>query len=168
MNCRNQSICRFRRANAPRRPEFDVPVTGESKQRRAFYRAESERKQQAVQYGDRYEAFLRTCEMEATLFRPTERDHVERCLELLHRSNQLNLSTYRYSREEFGQLLEQTDVMCICTSCRDRFGEYGIVGFASLVLSKDGAVAERFCIVLSGGTEEDRERMVQLAGRGCH
>jgi FkbH-like protein len=128
------------------RPEFDVPVTKESKQRRAFYRAESERKQQAVQYGDRYEAFLKTCEMEATLFRPTEPDHVERCLELLHRSNQLNLSTYRYTREELAQLLERRDVLCICTSCRDRFGEYGIVGFASLVVSRDGVVLKDFVL----------------------
>jgi FkbH-like protein len=128
------------------RPEFDVPVTEESRQRRAFYRAESERKQHAVQYGDRYEAFLRTCEMEATLFRPTQPEHVERCLELLHRSNQLNLSTHRYTREELVKLLQRPDVLCICTSCRDRFGEYGIVGFASLITSKDGAVLRDFVL----------------------
>jgi len=128
------------------RPEFDVPVTEESRQRRAFYRAESERSQQAEQYGDRYEAFLKTCGMEATLFRPTEREHVERCLELLHRSNQLNLSTHRYTREELAQLLERRDVLCICTSCRDRFGEYGIVGFASLVMSKDNPALKDFVL----------------------
>lgn len=128
------------------RPEFDVPVTAESRQRRAFYRAESERQQHAVQYGDRYEAFLRTCEMKATLFHPTEPAQVERCLELLHRSNQLNLSTHRYTREELVKLLERPDVLCICTSCRDRFGEYGIVGFASLITSKDGAVLKDFVL----------------------
>ena len=128
------------------RPEFNVPVTEESRQRRAFYQAESERKHHAVQYGDRYEAFLKTCEMEATLFRPTEPQHVERCLELLHRSNQLNLSTHRYTREELVQLLDRRDAMSICTSCRDRFGEYGIVGFASLTTSKDGAVLMDFVL----------------------
>jgi len=128
------------------RPEFDVPVTAESRHRRAFYRAESERQQQAVQYGDRYETFLRTCKMEATIFQPTQPEHVERCLELLHRSNQLNLSTYRYTREEFARLLEQRDVVCICTSCHDRFGDYGIVGFASLAVSNDGATLKDFVL----------------------
>ena len=128
------------------RPEFDVPVTDESRHRRAFYRAESERQHQAVQYGDRYEAFLKTCNMEATLFRPTTPEHVERCLELLQRSNQLNLSTHRYAREEFARLLEQRDVVCICTSCRDRFGDYGIVGFASLTVSNDGALLRDFVL----------------------
>jgi FkbH-like protein len=128
------------------RPEFDVPVTEESRQRRVFYRAESQRKQEAIPYEGRYETFLKSCEMKATLFKPTQRDHAERCLELLHRSNQLNLSTYRYTREEFAQLLEQRDVVCICTACCDRFGDYGIVGFASLVVSKDGAVLKDFVL----------------------
>jgi FkbH-like protein len=128
------------------RPEFDVPVTEESRQRRVFYRAESQRKEEAFQYEGHYETFLKSCEMKATLFKPTERDHVERCLELLHRSNQLNLSTYRYTLEEFAQLLEQPGVVCICTACRDRFGDYGIVGFASLVVSKDGAVLKDFVL----------------------
>jgi FkbH-like protein len=128
------------------RPEFDVPVTEESRNRRTFYRAESERQQQAVQYGDRYETFLKTCRMEATLFKPSEPEHVERCLELLHRSNQLNLSTYRYTREEFAQLLQRPDVVCICTSSRDRFGDYGIVGFASLVVSNEGARLKDFVL----------------------
>src|ERR1700733_1118988 len=119
------------------RPEFDVPVTKESRQRRAFYVAESERKRESLEYGDRYEAFLKTCKMEATLFRPTEPESIERCLELLHRSNQLNLSTQRYSREDFMALLERPDAVCIGTSCHDRFGDYGIVGFASIVVSDD-------------------------------
>jgi len=127
-------------------PEFDVPVTAESRQRRAFYVAESERHQQALEYSGRYETFLKTCKMEATLFRPSDSEHVERCLELLHRSNQLNLSTHRYTREEFRELLERHDALCISTSCRDRFGDYGIVGFASLIMSADSIVLKDFVL----------------------
>jgi FkbH-like protein len=128
------------------RPEFDVPITSESKQRRTFYVAESERKKESLEYGDRYETFLRTCKMEATLFRPREPDQVERCLELLHRSNQLNLSTYRYSREEFFKLLETRGMMSVCTSCRDRFGDYGIVGFASVVAAQEALTLKDFVL----------------------
>ena len=105
--------------------------------------------------------------MEATLFRPTEPEHVERCLELLHRSNQLNLSTHRYTREEFARLLEQRDVVCICTSCRDRFGEYGIVGFASLVMSKDGAVLRDFVLSCRVAQKKLENAWFQMADRGC-
>ena len=127
-------------------PEFDVPVTAESQQRRSFYMAESERKQQALEYADRYEAFLTTCKMEAALFRPCEREEVERCLELLHRSNQLNLSTHRYAREEFAELLDRRDVLCIATGCHDRFGDYGIVGFASVLISEEGVALKDFVL----------------------
>lgn len=117
------------------RPELDVPITKESKQRRVSYVVESERKRQALEYGNRYEVFLKTCNMQAVLFRPAEQEHSERCFELLHRSNQLNLSTYRYTHEEFEKLLADESMVCICTSCRDRFGDYGIVGFASMTVS---------------------------------
>lgn len=127
-------------------PEFTVPVTAESKQRRAFYISESQRKEQALEFGDRYEVFLRTCEMEATLVRPSEPEHVERCLELLHRSNQLNLSTHRYAREEFMRILKQPNSLCICTACRDRFGDYGIVGFASVVFEKNEALLKDYVL----------------------
>ncbi len=128
------------------RPEFNVPVTVESKQRRAFYMAESDRKLEALNYGERYDSFLATCKMEATLFTPVDPEHVERCLELLQRSNQLNLSTYRYSREEFERLLQRRDLICICTACKDRFGEYGIVGFASVQLGDQRAVLQDFVL----------------------
>jgi FkbH-like protein len=128
------------------RSEFDVPVTAESKQRRSYYTSESQRKEHALEYGDRYEAFLKACRMEATLFVPTEPEHVERCLELLQRSNQLNLSTHRYSAEEFARLLNRPGSLCICTSCRDRFGEHGIVGFASLIVSKERLVLKDFVL----------------------
>jgi len=127
-------------------PEFDVPITLESRQRRSFYVAESQRKHHAVEYGTRYEAFLKTCEMEATLWKLAEPDHVDRCLELLHRSNQLNLSPHRYTRKEFENLLQQPDVLCICTACKDRFGDYGIIGFASVVMSPEAAILKDFVL----------------------
>jgi FkbH-like protein len=127
-------------------PEVDVPVTAESKQRRTFYTSESQRKEEAREYGGGYEAFLKSCKMEAALTKPTESEQLERCLELLHRSNQLNLTTHRYSREEFAQLLKERGVMCVCTSCRDRFGDYGIVGFASVCMTNDEIVLKDFVL----------------------
>jgi len=70
--------------------------------------------------------------MEAVLFSPPSSSQVERCLELLQRTNQLNLSTRRYTRTEFDALLCDSEAVAICTLVKDRFGEYGIVGFASL------------------------------------
>jgi FkbH-like protein len=119
------------------RPEFHVAVTGESKQRRLLYEAEAKRKQLGEAHANDYEAFLGSCNMVARLFSPTTPAHVERSLELLQRTNQLNLSAYRYEREEFQKLLRDKGALCLCTACGDRFGDYGIVGFASFTRSND-------------------------------
>lgn len=113
-------------------PEFDVPVTEESRMRRMSYLSEMERERTFNELGGDYESFLRSCKMEMRIFEPREKVHIARCLELIQRSNQLNLSTKRYSEEEFNQLLRTGGVLCVGFQCQDRFGDYGIVGFASL------------------------------------
>lgn len=128
------------------RPEFDVPITAESRKRREFYLTESRRKRVAENCGSDYETFLAQCQLEATVFTPREPQQIERCIELLHRSNQLNVTTRRHSRSDFLQLLGDPGALCIGLSCQDRFGEYGIVGFASVTLADDGPVLADFVL----------------------
>jgi FkbH-like protein len=70
--------------------------------------------------------------MELRILVPHEEAQSARCLELIQRSNQLNLSTKRYSEKEFKELLGTKSMLCVALQCKDRFGDYGIVGFASL------------------------------------
>ena len=144
------------------RTEFDVPITDETRARRSFYMVESERKRQADDSGTDHLGFLRGCNMQATLFIPGQNEDIERCLELLHRSNQLNLSTHRYTRQEFIDLLASPDKICICTSCRDRFGDYGIVGVASLERHHDELRLADF--VLSCQVAQRSSKMHGLTG----
>jgi FkbH-like protein len=116
-------------------PEFDVPVTSESKLRRLSYLEESRRKTLASKFVGGNEEFLRTCRLVAELFTPVEAGHKERCLELLQRSNQLNLTSRRYDRTEFERLMAQPQLLKVACSCHDRFGDYGTVGFACVDLS---------------------------------
>lgn len=114
------------------RPEFDVPVTEESRMRRLSYIAEQARETSFKEAGGDYSEFLRSCRMEMRIFAPREPAHVERCLELIQRSNQLNLSTRRYGEAEFREMLATPGMLCVAFHCQDRFGDYGLVGFASL------------------------------------
>jgi FkbH-like protein len=79
-------------------------------------------------------------------FTPETAEEIERCVELLQRTNQLNLSTRRYGREALLELLARDDVMCTAIRARDRFGDYGIVGIAAVEL---GAVAQLRDFVVS-------------------
>ena len=113
-------------------PELNVPITDESKMRRKSYLAEMEREQTFKESGGDYEGFLRSCKMELRILVPHEEAQIARCLELIQRSNQLNLSTKRYSEKEFMELLGTENLLCVALQCKDRFGDYGIVGFASV------------------------------------
>src|SRR5207248_2720225 len=44
----------------------------------------------------------------------------------------LNLSTRRYTEQEFDELLRTEGILCVALECQDRFGKYGIVGFCSV------------------------------------
>ena len=128
------------------RPEFDVPITEESRNRREYYLAESSRRQIVQQYGADYEQFLKSCEMEAKIFIPKAKSEIERCLELLHRSNQLNLTTRRLSEQELQRILQDPQCVALGVSCWDRFGEYGIVGFLSIHLDGNRALLSDFVL----------------------
>ena len=112
------------------RPEFDVPVTEMSRARRRSYLAEIERERAHESFGGDYLDFLRTTGMTMRVFVPRSEAEIARCVELVQRSNQLNLSTRRYSREEIEELLASEAMLCVAVECEDRFGRYGIVGFA--------------------------------------
>ncbi len=113
-------------------PELDVPITEMSRKRRLTYLEQVEREQAQEAYGQDYDSFLRACEMQMRIFTPSTASERERCLELVQRTNQLNLSARRYGSEEFERLLDTDGVVCVAFDCRDRFGHYGIVGFASV------------------------------------
>ena len=78
---------------------------------------------------------------------------VERLHELILRSNQLNYTKKRISKEELLDLLKDEDVESGYVSVRDKFGEYGIVGFFSVI---DGSL-EHFvfsCRTIGQGIEQ--------------
>jgi FkbH-like protein len=113
-------------------PEFDVPVTEASKKRRLSYLTEIKRERVRDTFSGDYEEFLRSCELRLRLFEPRAEGDLRRCLELIQRANQLNMSNRRYTGAQFKELLATPGTLCLAMECRDRFGEYGIVGFASV------------------------------------
>lgn len=112
----------------PDRPECQVPVTAEAADRRKMYQMEAVRQTAADRFGSDYFAFLRDCGLEAHL-RPLTADNLQRVHELTQRTNQMNFSGNRYERTVLEQILASPDLHTYVLDCRDRFGEYGVVGF---------------------------------------
>lgn len=138
------------------RPGLDLPVTEVSRARRGLYQHEAERRIVSTGYATADE-FLATCQLEADLFAPAMSADIDRCLELIQRSNQLNLSTRRYSRAELVDRLSQRDAVGIATRARDRFGDYGLVGFAMIEIDQGTPLLADFvlsCRVVGKRIEE--------------
>lgn len=111
------------------KPEFDVPVTEESRNRRAMYRSEEKRNTLMQAEQTDIADFIRKCNLKLRIFTPATEDEKLRCYELVVRTNQLNMSGVKYTPEEFETVLTQPNHQNFAFSCADDFGAYGIVGF---------------------------------------
>ncbi|HWZ60687.1 MAG TPA: HAD-IIIC family phosphatase [Gemmatimonadaceae bacterium] len=112
----------------PDRPEAQMKVTAEAAERRVLYQQEAVRQTAAEQFGEDYYAFLRDCRLEAHL-RPMTSENLPRVHELTQRTNQMNFSGNRYERAVLERILADPHLDTYVLDCRDRFGEYGVVGF---------------------------------------
>ncbi len=120
---------------------FNPPTSSESASRRLSYLAEMKRQERQERLFDR-EAFLRDCDIRLTCLPLSTPELKRRCWELVQRTNQLTLAAHRYTEEAFETLLRAA-TCAYAIHCKDRFGEYGIVGFIALsVVSSKAEVTE--------------------------
>lgn len=110
------------------RPDCEVPVTEESKKRRLFYRDQQVRDTAQKEYAGDYFAFLRGCDLHLTIRTLTEAN-LDRVHELTQRTNQMNFSGSRYTRDQLHQFLGNEEFDTYVLDCHDRFGSYGTIGF---------------------------------------
>ncbi len=114
------------------RSEFDVPVTEESRRRRESYQKEAKRKEILATYGNDYDVYLRDCAMHLEIFTPETDVQKSRCLELLQRSNQYNVSKDKRQADSFSTLFTRPQFQLFAFRVWDKWGDYGIVGFVSI------------------------------------
>lgn len=129
------------RANCPGVRVFDerVVVRGQwlvngggelGSKRRLMYREEMRRRGALrTEFAGDTSAFLAASGLTFELL-PVEDERVDRCRELVQRTNQLNLTARRYDAAAFAKLLASTT--CHAVRVWDIYGDYGIVGFLAL------------------------------------
>jgi FkbH-like protein len=110
-------------------PALSVPVTEEGSNRRKMYKIEHERQKTAEGFGQDYLSFLRHCAIRVAL-RPMDQENLERVHELTQRTNQMNFSGNRYDRTQLTEILKTPHLETYVINCDDKFGSYGVVGFA--------------------------------------
>jgi FkbH-like protein len=58
---------------------------------------------------------------------PIDATNLERCVQLINRSNQFNLTTRRYAAGEIAALMSNPDWLSFAVSLADRFGDNGLI-----------------------------------------
>lgn len=105
---------------------FDVPITSEAKNRRKMYQAEFVRSEYRSLTNVDNILFIKECQLVATPLRLNNESTIQRCYELVQRTNQLNSSGTKYKQDVFISMLNDDNYENIAFKFSDKFGEYGI------------------------------------------
>jgi len=106
---------------------FNVPVTEESKNRRNFYLSDGQRKRDQQIYEIDDLSFIKSSNLQMDILNVDK--NIIRCSELIQRTNQFNISKEKLSVDELK--LHLKDNLSLCWRLKDKYGNYGIVGFLS-------------------------------------
>ena len=150
-------------------PDFCVPhVTAEASRRRVMVRADLDRAAAAATWDGDRQAFLRHCDLRVTLA-PVAAEDLDRVAELAARTNRLNASSRRLSRDELDTARIDPGTWLLAARLNDRFGDQGLVGVL-LVDLRAGRVETLLvsCRVMGRGVGEVllRRSMRRAAGEG--
>ncbi|WP_421917875.1 HAD-IIIC family phosphatase [Marinifilum sp.] len=99
-------------------------------ERLSHYRVLEKKVKERSNFSDNKE-FLRSSKIKLT-FLEDFTPNINRVLELIQRTNQINYTKKRIDRDELNKLLSNSNYECKMVKVKDRFGEYGIVGFYAL------------------------------------
>jgi FkbH-like protein len=141
VSCPEQFIAYLREAHL-----FEITtITEEDIKRTEMYRANQQREAQKQQFGN-YEEYLKSLEMKAEI-QEFSSLYYDRIAQLINKTNQFNLTTWRITEEEVKKLAGDENWICITGRLRDKFGDNGIVSV--LMAELKGHTAHIQLLILS-------------------
>ena len=125
---------------------FDTPmISDEDRSRMKMYQSERQRDQTKTSFSSPDE-WMKTLEAEVLVESLTSAN-IKRVVQLLNKTNQMNLSTRRMTETELLDWVKD-DRRCLWTfRVSDKFGDYGLTGIASM--EQDGQIGKVIDFILS-------------------
>ena len=120
-----------------------------------MYIAEKKRKEDAWKHAD-YSEFLRSLDLQITA-ESVNPQNFDRVFELIHKTNQFNLTMRRITRGELESLAASANAFCYCYRLKDKYSDYGIISvFIAKKESKDWEINTWLmsCRTIGRGVEE--------------
>jgi FkbH-like protein len=148
---------------------FDAPlVTTEDVGRTNMYFAEKKRQAARTEVASLGE-WLDSLNVRVVAERLHEAN-LDRATQLLNKTNQMNLSTRRMTKEELRSWNQQPENTALVFRVSDKFGDYGLVGIASFVLRDGNANAADFilsCRAMGRKVEETMLHVMSACARSA-
>jgi FkbH-like protein len=133
----------------------NIHITEEDRRKSDMYRAEAARREHEDDYSN-LDEFLRSLEMEVSID-PATSFSVPRIAQLTQKTNQMNMTTRRYTEAQISAFAKDPARAVLSVSARDRFGDHGIIGVMILEFRPAGCVIDTFllsCRVIGRGIEQ--------------
>ena len=118
--------------------------TDEDKIRGDLYKSESKRtnlKQQLKSLSD----WIKTLDLTITI-ENIKNENIPRAVQLLNKTNQMNLSTRRLNEQEFNKWIQEDKNNLWTIRATDKFGDYGIIGIFSISIKDSTAILVDFIL----------------------
>lgn len=114
---------------------FDTPyLSQEDLNRTEMYRVEKQRQYEKVNMGS-LEEWLNSLKIKVLVEQMNEKNR-QRIVQLLNKTNQMNLMTRRMSEEELVNWLKEDNRRLWTFRVSDKYGDYGLAGIVSLEINK--------------------------------
>jgi FkbH-like protein len=143
-----------------------LTVSAEDLKRTDYYRTDLSRKAMESSAAD-LEGFLKSLEMTARIG-PITSETLERSVQLIHRSNQFNLTTRRHSVAEVQTMMRDKSWLTLTVSLSDKFGDNGLISVLLARVDSAALVIDTWlmsCRVLKRGTEQFLLNHIAAAAR---
>ena len=113
-----------------------------------------EKKEEAKEEYSSNDDFLYSCNLRVEMHEDCM-EQIDRITELVHRSNQLNYTKLRSTKEELTELISQANIKSGWVTVKDNFGDYGMVGFYAIDTIKNECIHLLFsCRTIGQGVEQ--------------
>lgn len=110
-------------------PALQGSDTEDARKRRQYYQEALQRDTEQAGFGENITGFLASCRIVLEIAAYRKEDET-RVAELVQRTNQLNYSGAKYTRQQLLDILADPKLEAYVLRCSDKFGDYGTVGFA--------------------------------------
>ncbi len=146
---------------------FDITqVTEEDKKRIDLYKSEFKRKK-LKQNNKSLLKWIETLGLEIIIENINNKNS-PRALQLLNKTNQMNLSTRRMTDSEFQKWIQKKNNYLWTVRAKDKFGDYGIIGILSISIKEKEAYLVDFVLSCRVVGRFIEETIIQFLKDFCH